>query len=258
MKINKVSYRWSGNLTKRYWTDHIILHHRAGNGDVESIHSQHLNQGFTGIGYNFYIRKDGSVYEGRPIDCVGAHATNYNSRSVGVCFEGDFHSADKEMSEAQLNAGKELVKYLLGRYPNATIVGHRDVMATACPGQHFPFEHIIKGARNPETDIKEIANRLNTYGIVSDKSGLIAEVNADPDGRLYWFARKVLEYISALPYDKKRTVREYHSINDIVWEFANRKLISDTEGFSKELFACPDGRLYWLARKSLTFIRNRD
>lgn len=258
MKINRINYRWVGALTNRSQTDYIILHHRAGNGDAKSIHNQHLKQDFVGIGYNFYVRKDGTIYEGRPIQCAGAHATNYNSKSVGVCFEGDFHNVDKAMCAAQLNAGKELVKYLLGRYPKAKVIGHRDVGSTACPGQHFPFSAIVSGARSPETDIKEIANRLNTYGLVSDKIGLITEVSGDPDGRLYWFARKALEYISTLPYDKKRTVKEYTAINDIVWDLANRKLISDPEGFSKELFAHYNGRLYWLARKSLTFIRNRD
>lgn len=31
-----------------------------------------------GIGYHFLVRKDGSVYRGRPEDMVGAHAGNNN------------------------------------------------------------------------------------------------------------------------------------------------------------------------------------
>jgi hypothetical protein len=30
------------------------------------------------------------VYEGRGWDIVGTHAPNYNSRSIGICFIGDF------------------------------------------------------------------------------------------------------------------------------------------------------------------------
>ena len=65
----------------------VVLHHRAGNGTVESIHAQHLKNGWAGIGYHFYIRKDGTVYEGRPIAYVGSHCKGNNSCSIGVCLE---------------------------------------------------------------------------------------------------------------------------------------------------------------------------
>ena len=39
----------------------IVFHHRGGNGDVQSIHQQHLRQGWAGIGYHYYISKDGTV-----------------------------------------------------------------------------------------------------------------------------------------------------------------------------------------------------
>ena len=90
MKIKETTFNFVNGLSKRSSTKYIILHHRAGNGDVMSIHSQHLGQGWAGIGYHFYVRKDGNVYSGRPINMVGGHTTNYNSVSVGVCFEGNF------------------------------------------------------------------------------------------------------------------------------------------------------------------------
>ena len=68
MNIIEQSYKWNGSLSKRLSTKYIILHHRAGNGDVQSIHQTHLANGWSGIGYHFYVRKDGSVYLGRPID----------------------------------------------------------------------------------------------------------------------------------------------------------------------------------------------
>lgn len=259
MKINTVHYNWKGALSKRKETKYILIHHRAGDGDAKSIHKQHLKQGFTGIGYNFYVRKDGSVYEGRPIDTVGAHATNYNSVSVGVCFEGDFHNTDKTMSFEQYNAGTELIKYLAGRYPKALVKRHGAVGATACPGKYFPFEAMLSSALKIATDITIIAERLASYGIVTDKIGLITEVSGDPDGRLYWLARKALEYINtSLPYNTQRKVKEYISANDITWELAHRGIVNDNEGLLKELAAHPNGRLYWLARKVVTFIRNRE
>ena len=70
MKIIEKTYKWRGSLTKRTSTKYIILHHRAGNGDADSIHSTHLvNNGWSGIGYHFYVRKDGSVY----VECTSSN-----------------------------------------------------------------------------------------------------------------------------------------------------------------------------------------
>ena len=143
MNVIETKHTWNGTLAKREMTKYIILHHRAGNGTVESIHAQHLTQGWTGIGYHFYVRKDGSVYKGRPVETVGAHCTNYNTVSVGVCFEGNFDN--EKMSAAQLKAGQELVSYLKSLYPSAEVKRHKDFGGTACPGKNFPFEKIKKG-----------------------------------------------------------------------------------------------------------------
>ena len=142
MNIIDINYKWNGKLTKRNSTKYIILHHRAGNGDAESIHNLHLSNGWSGIGYHFYVRKDGSVYRGRPVEMIGAHCQGQNNRSVGVCFEGDFEK-DK-MTDAQLSSGRELVNYLKNLYPKAEIKKHCELGQTACPGNNFPFEEIKK------------------------------------------------------------------------------------------------------------------
>ena len=144
MKINDVNYDWRYGLSKRSNTKHIILHHRAGTGDALSIHKGHLARGWSGIGYHFYVRTDGSVFRGRPIATVGAHCTGYNAESIGVCFEGNFEK-EKTMKPAQLRSGKELISYLLTLYPKAEVKKHRDFEATACPGLKFLFEEIKKG-----------------------------------------------------------------------------------------------------------------
>jgi hypothetical protein len=39
---------------------------------------------------SFCIGGPAHVYEGRGWDIVGTHAPNYNNRSIGICFIGDF------------------------------------------------------------------------------------------------------------------------------------------------------------------------
>lgn len=144
MTIKEVNYKWNGSLAPRSSTNYIVLHHRAGNGTAESIHAEHSSKGWSGIGYHFYVRKDGTVYRGRPLDKCGAHCIPCNASSVGVCFEGSFET--ESMSAAQIRAGRELVTYLRGIYPKAEVKRHKDMDSTACPGRNFPFEEIGKGA----------------------------------------------------------------------------------------------------------------
>ena len=144
MKINEVDYKWNGSLTKRAATTRIILHHAAAKTcTAQQIHSWHLANGWVGIGYHFFVRKDGSVYRGRPETVVGAHAGNNNYDSIGVCFEGSFDR--EEMPAAQKQAGMELVAYLKQKYGISTVQRHSDVNATGCPGGHFPFKEISEG-----------------------------------------------------------------------------------------------------------------
>ena len=110
----------------------IILHHRAGDGDVESIHQAHKRRGFAGIGYHFYIRKDGTVFKGRPVEFIGAHCNGNNSSSIGICLEGNF--TKEKPTDEQLAMLTELVHDLKKEYPQIKrVLNHRDLSKTLCP-----------------------------------------------------------------------------------------------------------------------------
>lgn len=155
MNIISADYKWAKPLTKRTTTNYIILHQRAGWGDVASIHQLHLGYGYSGIGYNFYVRLDGTIYAGRPIDVQGAHAQNNNWNSVGICAEGYFclpptgsaiksSQINRVMPAAQRDAIALLVAYCLGIYPAAKVIRHSEVNATNCPGEFYPFDEITR------------------------------------------------------------------------------------------------------------------
>lgn len=104
MNIIEKDYNWAHELSARQVTNLIILHHAAAKScTAADVHNWHLNRGWAGIGYHFFVGKDGSVTRGRPLWAVGAHAESCNWRSVGVCFEGDYQ-AETEMPAAQLQA----------------------------------------------------------------------------------------------------------------------------------------------------------
>ncbi|MCL1853330.1 MAG: N-acetylmuramoyl-L-alanine amidase [Peptococcaceae bacterium] len=130
-------------------TTHLILHHAYTNGSVQYIHQMHKAEGMDGIGYHFYVLKSGLVYKGRGWEYLGAHAamgeTNCNPYSIGICFEGDYHDNPVTMPNNQFNLGSNLIAVALSMYPTInTICGHRDMMATDCPGQYFPLNEIIQ------------------------------------------------------------------------------------------------------------------
>ena len=164
MKIINKIYKWNGTLKHRARTDYIILHHAASvSCSPDDIHRIHVNNGWTGIGYHYFIRKDGSIYTGRPIDVVGAHTSDYNSQAIGVCFEGNYET-DNIMPDAQKKSGQELISHLKSIYHNVQVKKHKDFNATACPGKYFPFEEIKKGVQEMTLD--------KAIEIVKTKAGL--------------------------------------------------------------------------------------
>ncbi|MDR1634914.1 MAG: N-acetylmuramoyl-L-alanine amidase [Bifidobacteriaceae bacterium] len=144
-----------------------IIHHQAGTnnysqaqvpGIIRSVQVWHMgNNGWDDIGYNFVVDKYGGIWEGRQggteRNVVGAHATNFNKGSTGVCFLGSMDTA--EPSVAALDAAGRLVAWRLGvagltslrgntvysaapGSPTKPVVaGHRDVNSTDCPGRHL-------------------------------------------------------------------------------------------------------------------------
>jgi N-acetyl-anhydromuramyl-L-alanine amidase AmpD len=159
MKIIEKTYSF-GAMDKRKSTSRIILHHAAAvSCSADDVHRWHKGKGWAGIGYHFFIRKDGSIYRGRPQNTVGAHAGGSNYDSVGICFEGNYDT-EKSMPTAQKQAGKELVAYLKDYYGIKKVQGHRDVGATACPGKHFPFNEIANATSGNTTVVNESEYKL--------------------------------------------------------------------------------------------------
>ena len=143
LNIIQPNYKWAYGATIRKKTDYIVLHHvgAVGSFTPEQIHAEHLKKGWRGIGYNYYVRKDGTIYHGREENAAGGHTLNYNEVSIGICFEGNFEV--EKMPLAQKEAGQALVADVLTRYPTAKVVRHKQLNATACPGMNFPFADIV-------------------------------------------------------------------------------------------------------------------
>ncbi|MCP4104208.1 MAG: peptidoglycan recognition protein [Desulfobacteraceae bacterium] len=138
---------------------HMIIHHTAGsntavNNDwasvVRSIYVYHAKtKGWGDIGYNFLVDPDGVLYEGRygGDDVTAGHAYPYNHGTLGFSFMGTY--TDVSPSNQMLASSKRLLAWKCDQkntdpsgsspvlYDNTirpNIMGHRNVSATACPG----------------------------------------------------------------------------------------------------------------------------
>lgn len=151
LKINSVNYNWAYKPGIRKKTTHLVIHHVGAKGNFTpfQIHNMHLNNKWAGIAYHYYVRKDGTVYRGREENWNGGHTLNYNSVSIGICFEGNFE--EEMMPEAQKIAGRALVSDIRARHQGIIVKRHRDLNATACPGKNFDFDYVVSGIASTPT-----------------------------------------------------------------------------------------------------------
>lgn len=120
---------------------HIIIHCSATpeGRDVTAatIRQWHKAKGWRDIGYHYIIRLDGTIEECRALDQPGAHCTGHNADSIGICYIGGLASDCKTPKDTRTAEQKasliSLIKQLLQQFPTATIHGHNEFAAKACP-----------------------------------------------------------------------------------------------------------------------------
>ena len=130
-------------LSNRSETDQVVIHHTGNPTDDDlsaaEINASHKARGWSCIGYHYVVRKDGTVEQGRPHWTVGAHAYGHNSHTIGIHVCGNFEEAVP--TDEQIESLAMLLANLCTDYglpiDRDHIVGHRELMATACPGKNL-------------------------------------------------------------------------------------------------------------------------
>lgn len=166
-------------IARRRVTNRIVVHHTAGSDhSAAEIHRMHLNRGFSGIGYHYIIRANGSIERGRPEELRGAHAGKANADSIGIGLTGNF---EKQVpATAQMDALVWLIGDIRQRHgQDITVIRHSDVMATLCPGKLFPWAELqtrltqsTQQATPPPTEPFHIVQRGDTlWSIAASRLG---------------------------------------------------------------------------------------
>lgn len=123
---------------------HIFIHCAATTPSMDigraEIDTWHRARGMNGIGYHYVIRRNGVIELGRTEAEVGAHVQGYNAHSIGVCMVGGVRRhngkliAEDNFTPEQWASLEKKLRELHARYPEAKILGHRDVNAgKECP-----------------------------------------------------------------------------------------------------------------------------
>lgn len=114
----------------------FTVHHSAGpkTQSIQVIQDYHMDtRGWWDIGYNFLVRSDGTIYEGRGWRGVGAHVAGHNTANLGVCVIGSYGStaptADAKGALAYLYAEANRMKGA-----SLSVNTHRQLGSTSCPG----------------------------------------------------------------------------------------------------------------------------
>lgn len=180
MKIIESNLAFRNALDRRNRTDIIVLHHaEATECTIYDIHEWHLGNSWSGCGYHYFVRKNGSIYRGRPEDKVGAQCKGHNSHTIGICLEGNYMK--EIVPQKQLKATIELCNMLNKKYGKLEIRGHGELVATDCPGTNFPLEEIKSKVRKNamteklELNILELQQFLNSQNVRDYENKVLVE-----------------------------------------------------------------------------------
>lgn len=119
----------------------LIIHCAATNPNqdigVSEIRDWHVKgNGWKDIGYHFVIRRNGMLEKGRPLEQIGAHVQGQNTGSIGICLVGGINmkgAAEANFTDLQWAELKSFVRAFKNEYPKASIHGHNEYAAKACP-----------------------------------------------------------------------------------------------------------------------------
>ncbi len=121
---------------------------------MEQCRKDHIRQGWSDIGYHYFIDIEGIIHEGRDVDKVGAHcaAGGHNQHSIGICYVGGLErklnvvysmlKAKDTRTDKQKASLYSLLFDLKKLYPEAKIYGHHDFEPKKdCPSFNAKFEY---------------------------------------------------------------------------------------------------------------------
>lgn len=112
--------------------ERIFIHCTAGSQKqtIADLRAEFKRKGWTNPGYHYVIPPDGTVTQLLDEQQVSNGVKGYNQTSINVAYIGGIGSTGKAVdnrTDAQKTALRQIVSALKNRYPDAEVLGHRDI-----------------------------------------------------------------------------------------------------------------------------------
>ena len=192
----------------------IVIHYTSNNGDTAKNNIDYYSRtpNLSASAHYFVDENEvwQSVKDGDTAWHCGSsnkyvHKTCRNDNAIGIelCSRkdatGKYYFKDEVVKRAAA-----LTKDLMKKYniPVTNVIRHYDVTGKTCPAPFVEdanawadFKKSLVAPAPELTEPNDIVWELAHRGIVTDSAGMLAEMKENPNGRLYWLARKCVKYM---------------------------------------------------------------
>lgn len=166
---------------------YIVLHYTGNNGDTAKNNVKYFASGNTrNAGAHFFVGQDGDVQQSIPLkyiawsvgDWRNGHGTYYskcnnsNSVSIEMCDQ-----LNRDASDAQIAAVKELIAYIKSQCPNIVgVIRHYDITTKSCPARYInsakweKLKAAVTGGTYTPASSDTISETLAVDGYVGEKT----------------------------------------------------------------------------------------
>ncbi|MDD4319732.1 MAG: N-acetylmuramoyl-L-alanine amidase [Candidatus Peribacteraceae bacterium] len=220
----------------------LVVHHtamtvssdsRPAEERMRAIYQYHAKTlGWGDIGYHYVIDENGLIYQGRTGGeaVVGGHVYCNNIGTVGIALMGNFET--EQPSQTQMQSLQRLINTLGDQYGidlNRSVayhgkifppvVGHRDLLATACPGYYVAntMDQVLRNVRSgnlsasivfppPPAPPSSSSSRASVSRSSSPQEGFIATGDTTLVGRPGGEVSLALQYRAGRAINRRRSL----------------------------------------------------
>lgn len=192
---------------------YIVIHYTGNDGDTAKANTDYFKSISRAASAHYFVDEneiwqcvdDRNIAWHCGTNGAYRHSECRNKNSIGIEICSRKRGGEYFFLGNAVKNAVELTKDLMNKYnvPITNVIRHYDVTGKLCPEPYVRNESLWAAFKNAlmdnqieeYTDINDIAWELQNRGIVIDTQGLIDEVAQEPNGRLYWLARKAVQYI---------------------------------------------------------------
>lgn len=153
--------------------------------DISAMRKWHTDpkpkgRGWSDVGYHLFIKKNGTIQEGRSLERTPASATGHNTGTIAICC----HGLDKhKFTDSQFKSVQSLCNQINETYNgNVTFHGHCEVSNKSCPVYDYKSalgldsNGKISGSYNATIPVEEI---MPSYEVGSRTLNMLSSIGTD-------------------------------------------------------------------------------